>query len=110
MWKSFRERGQTKSLFRNLACFVLVCVVLICLPSNNNLRRSKEFVYTGSYPKSSKEGKTRGGGKGVTGEIIIGLRKELAPNQPIYGRHLEPWAPKYKPVSNLGRARKLVQF
>ena len=54
--------GQTKSLFRNLACFVLVCVVLICLPSNNNLRRSKEFVYTGSYPKSSKEGKTRGGG------------------------------------------------
>ena len=46
----------------------------------------------------------------MTGEIITGLRKELAPNQPIKARYLEPWVPKYKPVSNLGKARKLVEF
>ena len=59
--------------------------------------------------EAEKRGKPGGGG-GVTGEIITGLRKELAPNQPIYARHLEPWAPRYKPVSNLGRAQKLVEF
>ena len=103
------REGADETLFCNLACFVILCVFLICLPFNNSLEDLKNSFIRGSYPKSSKEGKNPGRG-GVNGEIIIGLRKELAPNQPIYACYLEPWAPKNKPVSNLGRARKLVEF
>ena len=82
--------GADESLFCNLACFVLVCVVLICLPFNTNLEDLKNSFIRVLTQKAQKSGKPGGWGEGVTGEIITGLRKELAPNQPIYARHLEP--------------------
>ena len=55
--------GADESLFCNLACFVLVCVVLICLPFNNNLEDLKNSfirVLTQKAQKSGKPGVGRG--------------------------------------------------
>ena len=60
------REGADESLFCNLACFVLVCVVLIYLPFNNNLRRSKDLFIRVLTQKAQKWGKPggRGGGQG----------------------------------------------
>ena len=54
--------GADEGLFCNLACFVLVCVVLICLPFNNNLEDLKNSFIRVLTQKAQKSGKPRGGG------------------------------------------------
>ena len=53
------ERGQTKVYF--VTWLVLVCVVLICLPFNNNLEDLKNSFIRVLTQKAQKRGKTRGG-------------------------------------------------